>query len=64
MRATVFFENVHALALASSAIDTGVFRAPFGSDSTVIPLVAGKDAARSRSAHSPPLRLPSARHTP
>ncbi len=44
VRATVFFENVRAL--ANAAIASGVFMAPFGDDSTVIPLVAGEDVAR------------------
>ena len=44
VRATVFFENVRSL--ANAAIASGVFMAPFGSDSTAIPLVAGDDVAR------------------
>lgn len=44
VRATVFFENVRALANATLA--AGMFMAPFGDDSTVIPLVAGEDVAR------------------
>jgi uncharacterized protein YbjT (DUF2867 family) len=44
VRATVFFENIRALAGATVA--AGVFAAPFGPDSTVIPLVAGEDVAR------------------
>lgn len=44
VRATVFFENVRAL--ANATIGSGVFMAPFGEDSTVIPLVAGDDVAR------------------
>ena len=44
VRATVFFENVRAL--ANAAIGAGLFMAPFGDDSTVIPLVAGEDVAR------------------
>jgi uncharacterized protein YbjT (DUF2867 family) len=44
VRATVFFENIRSL--ANAALDSGVFMAPFGSDSTVIPLVAGDDVAR------------------
>jgi len=44
VRATVFFENVRAL--ANAALAAGVFMAPFGDDSTVIPLVAGEDVAR------------------
>ncbi|MEO3854161.1 NmrA family NAD(P)-binding protein [Acrocarpospora sp. B8E8] len=44
VRATVFFENIRAL--ASATIASGVFMAPFGDDSTVIPLVAGNDVAR------------------
>jgi uncharacterized protein YbjT (DUF2867 family) len=44
VRATVFFENIHAL--MSATLDSGVFMAPFGDDSTVIPLVAGEDVAR------------------
>jgi uncharacterized protein YbjT (DUF2867 family) len=41
VRATVFFENIHALATAA-----GAFAMPLGDDSTVIPLVAGEDVAR------------------
>jgi uncharacterized protein YbjT (DUF2867 family) len=41
VRATVFFENIHALATASGALTM-----PLGDDSTVIPLVAGEDVAR------------------
>jgi uncharacterized protein YbjT (DUF2867 family) len=44
VRATVFFENIRALAAAT--IDSGAFVVPFGPDSTVIPLVAGEDVAR------------------
>jgi uncharacterized protein YbjT (DUF2867 family) len=44
VRATVFFENIRALAAAT--IDSGSFVVPFGPDSTVIPLVAGEDVAR------------------
>jgi uncharacterized protein YbjT (DUF2867 family) len=44
VRATVFFENVRAL--ANATIAAGTFMAPFGDDSTVIPLVAGEDVAR------------------
>jgi uncharacterized protein YbjT (DUF2867 family) len=41
VRATVFFENIHALATASGALTI-----PLGDDSTVLPLVAGEDVAR------------------
>jgi len=44
VRATVFFENIRSL--ASATIAEGVFAAPFGSDRTVVPLVAGEDVAR------------------
>jgi uncharacterized protein YbjT (DUF2867 family) len=44
VRATVFFENIRSL--ANATIASGVFMAPFGADSTVIPLVAGDDVAR------------------
>jgi len=44
VRATVFFENVRAL--ANATIGAGMFMAPLGDDSTVIPLVAGEDVAR------------------
>jgi uncharacterized protein YbjT (DUF2867 family) len=44
VRATVFFENVRAL--ANATIAAGTFMAPFGDDSTVLPLVAGEDVAR------------------
>jgi uncharacterized protein YbjT (DUF2867 family) len=44
VRATVFFENIRSL--ANATIGSGVFVAPFGADSTVIPLVAGEDVAR------------------
>jgi uncharacterized protein YbjT (DUF2867 family) len=43
VRATVFFENIRAM--ASATIASGVFVAPFD-DSTEIPLVAGDDVAR------------------
>lgn len=41
VRATVFFENIHALATAAGAL-----RMPLGDDTTVIPLVAAEDVAR------------------
>ena len=41
VRATVFFENIHALATAFGALAM-----PLGDDSTVLPLVAGEDVAR------------------
>jgi uncharacterized protein YbjT (DUF2867 family) len=41
VRATVFFENIHALATASGALTM-----PLGDESTVLPLVAGEDVAR------------------
>ncbi|HEY0814887.1 MAG TPA: NmrA family NAD(P)-binding protein [Pseudonocardia sp.] len=44
VRATVFFENVRAL--ANATIAAGTFMVPFGEESTVIPLVAGEDVAR------------------
>ncbi|GAB3427354.1 Rossmann-fold NAD(P)-binding domain-containing protein [Flindersiella endophytica] len=44
LRATVFYENIRAL--AASTIASGVFTAPFGSVRTVLPLVAGEDVAR------------------
>ncbi|SEG95818.1 Uncharacterized conserved protein YbjT, contains NAD(P)-binding and DUF2867 domains [Nonomuraea solani] len=44
VRATVFFENIRAL--AGATIASGTFMAPFGDDGTVIPLVAGDDVAR------------------
>jgi uncharacterized protein YbjT (DUF2867 family) len=44
VRATVFFENIRAL--ANETIASGVFMAPLGADSTVIPLIAGEDVAR------------------
>jgi uncharacterized protein YbjT (DUF2867 family) len=44
VRATVFFENIRAL--AGATIAAGVLAAPFGPDSTVLPLVAGEDVAR------------------
>jgi uncharacterized protein YbjT (DUF2867 family) len=44
VRATVFFENIRSL--ANAAIASGVFMAPFGDESTVIPLIAGDDVAR------------------
>src|SRR5262245_22315162 len=44
VRATVFYENIRAL--AASTIDSGVFSMPFGGQDTVLPLVAGEDVAR------------------
>ncbi|MGI5131231.1 NmrA family NAD(P)-binding protein [Pseudonocardia sp. CA-107938] len=44
VRATVFYENIRAL--ANATIAAGVVMAPFGDDSTAIPLVAGDDVAR------------------
>ena len=44
VRATVFYENLRAL--ASPTLSQGVIRLPWGSDSTVIPLVAAEDVAR------------------
>jgi uncharacterized protein YbjT (DUF2867 family) len=45
LRATVFYENVRALAGASLAAQ-GAILLPWGSDSTVVPLVSGEDVAR------------------
>jgi uncharacterized protein YbjT (DUF2867 family) len=45
VRATVFYENVRSLTAATIARD-GTILLPWGSDSTVIPLVAGEDVAR------------------
>jgi uncharacterized protein YbjT (DUF2867 family) len=45
VRATVFYENVRALAGASLAAQ-GTILLPWGGDSTVIPLVSGEDVAR------------------
>jgi uncharacterized protein YbjT (DUF2867 family) len=45
VRATVFYENLRALAAWSLAQD-GTILLPWGSDSTVIPLVSGEDVAR------------------
>jgi uncharacterized protein YbjT (DUF2867 family) len=44
VRATVFFENIRAM--ANATIASGVFMAPLGQDGTVLPLVAGEDVAR------------------
>jgi uncharacterized protein YbjT (DUF2867 family) len=41
VRATVFFENIHALLTASGRLSM-----PLGDDTTLIPLVAGEDVAR------------------
>ena len=45
VRATVFYENVRALTRTSLAKD-GTILLPWGSESTVIPLVSGEDVAR------------------
>ena len=45
VRATVFYENVRSLTAATIARD-GSILLPWGSESTVIPLVAGEDVAR------------------
>jgi len=45
VRATVFYENVRALA-GSSLATQGTILLPWGSDSTVVPLVSGEDVAR------------------
>jgi len=45
VRATIFYENVRALTRASLA-KNGTILLPWGSDSTVIPLVSGQDVAR------------------
>jgi uncharacterized protein YbjT (DUF2867 family) len=45
LRATVFYENVRALA-AGSLATRGAILLPWGSDGTVLPLVAGEDVAR------------------
>jgi uncharacterized protein YbjT (DUF2867 family) len=45
VRATVFYENVRALT-ATSLAKHGTIFLPWGSDSTVIPLVSGEDVAR------------------
>ncbi len=45
IRATVFYENVRSLTGQSLAKD-GTILLPWGSDSTVIPLVSGEDVAR------------------
>ena len=44
VRATVFYENIRSL--ADATIASGVFMAPFGDGSTMIPLVAADDVAR------------------
>jgi uncharacterized protein YbjT (DUF2867 family) len=44
IRATVFFENVRAL--AASTMASGVFAVPLGGVDTVVPLVAAEDVAR------------------
>jgi uncharacterized protein YbjT (DUF2867 family) len=44
VRATVFYENLLSLAAPTSA--QGVIRLPWGSEDTVIPLVAAEDVAR------------------
>lgn len=45
VRATVFYENLRALAAWSLAKD-GTVLLPWGSDQTVVPLVSGEDVAR------------------
>jgi uncharacterized protein YbjT (DUF2867 family) len=45
VRATLFYENVRALTSTSLAKD-GTILLPWGSESTVIPLVSGEDVAR------------------
>jgi uncharacterized protein YbjT (DUF2867 family) len=45
VRAAVFYENLRALA-ASTLASQGTVLLPWGSDSTVVPLVAGEDVAR------------------
>jgi uncharacterized protein YbjT (DUF2867 family) len=45
VRATVFYENVRSLT-GSSLAKEGTILLPWGSDSTVIPLVSGEDVAR------------------
>src|SRR5205085_8196811 len=44
IRATVFYENLRAL--AAPTLEQGVIRLPWGSERTVIPLVAAEDVAR------------------
>ncbi len=44
VRATVFYENIRSM--ANATIAAGVFMAPFGDDSTPLPLVAADDVAR------------------
>jgi uncharacterized protein YbjT (DUF2867 family) len=45
IRATVFYENLRALARQSLAAQ-GALRLPWGNDSTVVPLVSAEDVAR------------------
>jgi uncharacterized protein YbjT (DUF2867 family) len=45
IRATLFYENLRALAVTSLA-GQGTIRLPWGSDKTVVPLVAAEDVAR------------------
>ena len=45
VRATVFYENLRAPVTASLAAQ-GKIRLPWGSDKTVVPLVADEDVAR------------------
>ncbi|HWM46023.1 MAG TPA: NmrA family NAD(P)-binding protein [Xanthobacteraceae bacterium] len=45
VRATVFYENVRTLTAATIARD-GAILLPWGSESTLVPLVAGEDVAR------------------
>jgi len=45
VRAAVFYENIRALA-ASTLASQGTVLLPWGSDGTIVPLVAGEDVAR------------------
>jgi uncharacterized protein YbjT (DUF2867 family) len=45
LRATIFYENVHALLRASLATQ-GPIRLPWGNDNTSVPLVSAEDVAR------------------
>ena len=45
LRATIFYENVHALLRASLATQ-GPIRLPWGNDNTSVPLVSVEDVAR------------------
>lgn len=63
VKAAVFYENLYAM-VGTTVSETGAIRLPWGDDSTVIPLVSGKDVARVAAQLLLDPNLPSGLHFP